>query len=465
MTSATIPLNSGSAERLPVRICLGFGVGTVGVSIMLNTVTAYFPAFCSTVLGKSPEIAGYLLMVSKLYDVIADIAVGMMSDRTRSRWGRRRPYLLAGALVSAISFLMIFAPPVMSDTAITFYMLAALILYSTGYSLFNVPYMTMPSEMTSSRYDRSRLLSFRTVFVSIGQMLAVAVTASIITAGGGGRTGYFVMGAVMALIIFSAMIACFFGTAKARRLEPTQPEVHADASQWKLLLRNRPFVLLVAAKIFQFLAFASTATTTLLFMLNVLGIGYTGQMLFAVSSNIVVAFSMPVWLWLERRFGKRNAYLFGISMMCLVSLSWLLADKASITDMQVVIRGIFAGFGSGGMILLSISMLGDTMAYDRELTGQGREGLLSSVIAMIEKISFAVGVAIVGFYLKTANYIPTKNGALVDQPESAVFALYLCYALLPVGLFLCNALCIWFYTLGGRQPETLAIDPEPAGGG
>ncbi|HEX7873091.1 MAG TPA: MFS transporter [Sphingobium sp.] len=462
MTSATLNARSGD-DRLPVNLCLGFGIGTVGVSIMLNTVTAYFPAFCSTVLGKSPEIAGYLLMISKLYDVIADIAVGMVSDRTRSRWGRRRPFLLAGALVSAVSFLMIFAPPVMSDRAITLYMLAALILYSTGYSLFNVPYMTMPSEMTGSRYERSRLLSFRTVFVSIGQLLAVAATASIITAGGGGRTGYLVMGAVMALIIFSAMIACFFGTAKARQLEATRPEIHADAGQIKLLLRNRPFVLLVAAKIFQFLAFASTATTTLLFMLNVLGIGYTGQMLFAISANIVVAASMPLWLWLERRFGKRNAYLLGILVMCLVSLSWLLVDKGSITDAQVIVRGIISGFGSGGMILLSISMLGDTMAYDRELTGQGREGLLSSVIAMIEKISFAGGVAVVGYYLKVANYIPTRNGALVEQPQSAVDALYLCYALLPVGLFCCNALCIWFYTLGGRQPEVLEIDPEPAG--
>ncbi|MFZ2998687.1 MFS transporter [Sphingobium sp.] len=460
MTSAT--MNGAAADRLPVKLCLGFGVGTVGVSIMLNTVTAYFPAFCSTVLGKSPEIAGYLLMISKLYDVLADIAVGMMSDRTRSRWGRRRPYLLAGALVSALSFLMIFAPPEMSDGAITLYMLAALVLYSTGYTLFNVPYMTMPSEMTASRYERSRLLSFRTVFVSIGQLLAVAATASIISAGGGGRTGYMVMGVVMALIIFSAMAACFFGTAKARQLEATRPEIHADAGQIRLLLRNRPFMLLVGAKIFQFLAFASTATTTLLFMLNVLGVGYTGQMIYSMSANLVVAASMPLWLWLERRFGKRNAYLVGIAVMCAVSVSWLLTGK-DVTTAELLIRGVIFGFGSGGMILLSISMLGDTMAYDRELTGQGREGLLSSVIAMIEKIAFAGGVVVVGIYLKVANYVPTRNGALVEQPESAVHALYICYALIPVGLFLLNALCIWFYTLGGRQPAPAVIDPEPAG--
>ena len=178
------------ADRVPLSLCLGFGIGTVGVSIMLNAVTAYLPAFMSTVLGKDAATAGYLLMISKLYDAFADVAIGNLSDRTRSRWGRRRPFLLAGALISALSFFAIFSPPQLGDHAFTLYMLAVLVAYSTGYSLFNVPYMAMPSEMTGSRYERSRLLSFRTVFVSIGQLLAMAGTAALISAGGGGYHGY-----------------------------------------------------------------------------------------------------------------------------------------------------------------------------------------------------------------------------------------------------------------------------------
>ena len=461
--TATLPASapiSAADTRLSMRTCLVFGVGTVGVSVMLNAVTAYFPALMTTVLGKSPEIAGYLLMVSKLYDVFADILVGTMSDRTRSRWGRRRPFLLFGAVVSAGSFLMIFAPPVMSDTMVTLYMLVALILYSTGYSLFNVPYMAMPSEMTESKYERSRLLSFRTVFVSIGQLIAIAGTAGIISWGGGGARGYMVMGFVMALVIVSAMTASFFGTANAPELEPKPHVPHMDGSQFHLILLNRPFMLLVGAKVFQFLSFASAATTSLLFMLNVLKVGYAGQIKFAIASNITVALSMPVWLWLERRMGKRNAYLIGVACMCAVSLSWLTAD-ASITDAGLVARAIFAGFGSGGMILLSISMLGDTLAYDRDMTGRHREGLLSSVIAVIEKTAFAFGVGLVGVYLGYAHYMPTKNGQLITQPASAITSLYVAFAVLPVVLYACNAVFMTLYPLGGRgdvvrRPE---IDP------
>lgn len=449
-------------DRLPLSVCLGFGVGTVGVSIMLNGVTAYFPAFMSTVLGKDAQVAGYLLMASKLYDAFADLVIGNLSDRTRSRWGRRRPFLLWGALLSALSFLAIFSPPDLGDSAVNLYMLGALIVYSTGYSLFNVPYMAMPSEMTLSKYERSRILSFRTVFVSIGQVLAMGGTAALISAGGGGADGYRIMAWVMCLLIGGAMLLSFFGTAKAPQLAILeQPKERPKTGSLRLLLTNRPFCLLAAAKIFQFLSFASVATTSLLFMLNVLQIGYSGQVILAVTQNVASALSMPAWLWLERRMGKRNAYLIGITIMSLSSLSWLLAN-ADIGTVELVLRGIVIGAGSGGMILLSISMLSDTLAYDRELTGLQREGLLSSVIAVIEKTAFAFGVAVVGMLLSYAHYLPTKNGAIIQQPTSAVTALYICFAILPVILFACNAACIWFYNLGGRYDAVITtVDHEP----
>ncbi|MDZ5648260.1 MFS transporter [Nitrospirillum sp. BR 11828] len=448
------PAGTGATTRLSLGVCIGFGVGTVGVSIMLNTVTAYFPAFMSTVLGKNTELAGYLLMASKLYDAIADLVIGMLSDRTRSRWGRRRPFLLAGGFVSAASFLMIFCAPDMGDTALILYMLLALIIYSTGYSLFNVPYMAMPSEMTSSRYERSRLLSFRTLFVSLGQILAMAGTAVVISHGGGGARGYAIMGWTMALIIATAMALSFFGTAKAPVLAdaPTPAEKAAGGS-WVTVFRNRPFCLLMAAKVCQFLAFASLATTSLLFMLNVLHLGYEGQMQLALAQNIASGLSMPAWLWLERRTGKRNAYLVGMAVMALAAASWLFVGKDGVGTVELLIRGVASGVGAGGMILLSISMLADTLAYDRELTGLRREGLLSSIMAVIEKGTFALGVALLGIMLNLAHYIPTKNGQLVEQPRSAILALYAGYVVIPLLLFICNAVCISFYKLGARSPE------------
>lgn len=457
MNRGAVNPDGSTDPRLPLSLCLGFGVGTVGVSIMLNGVTAYFPVFMSTVLGKSTELAGYLLMASKIYDAFADFVIGTLSDRTRSRWGRRRPYLLAGALLSGLSFLAIFSPPELSDENIAIYMFVALVIYSTGYSLFNVPYMTMPSEMTESRYERSRLLSFRTVFVSIGQVLAMSGTAALIAWGGGGEQGYLIMGWVMSLIIFTAMVLAFFGTAKAPPVEVESKHVPLTGEAIRLIARNKPFCLLLAAKVFQFLSFASVATTSLLFMLNVLHTGYEGPMKLGLAQNIASAASMPLWLWLERQLGKRNAYLIGIGLMAVTSLSWLFAAPG-ISDWSLVWRGVLGGVGAGGMILLSISMLADSLAYDREVTGLRREGVLSSVIAVIEKTIFAVGVGIVGVYLSWSQYVPTKGGAIIQQPESAVTALYFCFTIVPVVFAALNAACICFYPIGGRYVR----EPAPA---
>ncbi len=439
-------MSSSISERLSMKLCLGFSIGTVGVSIMLNAVTAYFPAFMSTVLGQSPEIAGYLLMGSKLFDAVIDVAVGTMSDRTRSRWGRRKPWLLAGALLSAISFLLIFAPLVSTEASLVPYMIAALLIYSLAYSLFNVPYMAMPAELTNGFHERTRLLSVRTVFVSLGQLLSMAGTAALIERGGGGAQGYATMGLVMALIIGGAMTATALAVPVQHGTPPRAGGHMPTGSQLRAIFKNRPFMLLLGAKIFQFLAFASIASTGVLYLLNVLEVGYSGQIVMAVTQNIVSALTMPLWVRLGRRLGKRQTYFVGVVLFCIGALSWLTADT-DITTAGIVWRAIISGGGSGGIILMSVSMLGDTLAYDRFVTGEGREGLLSSTIAVIEKTSFAFGVAVLGIFLKLFGYVPSFGGKLVEQPESAVMALKLGFAVLPAAIYVINALFLWHYDL------------------
>lgn len=437
-----------TADRLPIRTCLGFGIGTVGVSIMLNAVTAYYPAFMTTVLGQSPEIAGYLMMGAKLYDAVVDMIIGSMSDKTRSRWGRRRPFMMLGAFLSAASFLMLFAPPALSQGALIAYMIAAQVIYSTAYSLFAVPYMALPAELTEGFAERTRLLSFRTVFVSIGQMLATAGTAAIIKSGGAGGPAYATMGLVMALVIFGAMTATVLSvpSTHAQEEKVDAPPALSLPRQIALMTRNRPYMLLLGAKVFQFLAFASIGSCGLLFLLNVLDVGYSGQILLTSVQNITTALSMPIWVWSGKKIGKRGTYLIGVFIFCATALSWLAAPHAPGSS-ELILRGISSGFGSGALILMSISMLGDTMVYDRVITGMGREGLLSSTAAVLEKASFALGVAILGIFLRAAHYIPTLGGKLVTQPDSAIFALTMGYAVIPAAMFVVNGVFLWLYDL------------------
>jgi glycoside/pentoside/hexuronide:cation symporter, GPH family len=436
----------GAAERLPLAICVGFGIGSLGISILLNVVTTFFPVLMTTVLGQSAAVAGALLTISKLYDILADIVIGAVSDRTRSRWGRRRPYLLAGAVIASLSLVMIFMPPSLGDDALLIYMGAGLILYSTGYALFAIPYMAMSGEMTDGYHERTRLFSFRAFFAAAGQILSSAGTAWLIQRVGGGSHGYAVMGAGAASVLFAAMVLCFIGTAKARRAEAA-PRSHVPRlQQLRSLLDNRPFVLLMLIKINQFMAIAAVGTTKLLFLLNVLHIGYTGLVHLTLVQNVVAAATVPAWVWFARRVGKRQAYLCATGLLCFVYLSWVLTGDGVPIEM-VWLRGALNGLAATGTTLMSAAMLPDVMEFDRIRTGHRREGVFSSIYTIVEKVGYAIGPGLIGALLATSGFIATTQGRLVEQPESAIRALYFCFAVLPAGVVAISFVLMLFYRL------------------
>lgn len=451
MTNATRNAAARGPDDLPFSLKFGFGVGTVGVSILLQTVTIYLPVMMATVLGLSPAIAGYLLTGSKLFDIFLDMWIGAKSDRTQHKWGRRRPFLLVGAIVATISFLFMFNPLFGGDTATIISIGVVLLVYSAGYSLFAVPYMAMPAEMTDGYHQRTSLLSYRTFFIAVGQTISVSGAAWIISKFGGDRAAFSAMSVLLAVVMLGAMLTTFFATAKARIVERVETVKKVNFFKHaRLLVENRPFVLLIAAKFCLLLGVASVTTTQLLFFLNVAKIGYQGLVWVGIASNLLLALSMPFWLWAGRRYGKKNAYIVSILIYTVSVLSWLLVQESE--PMQwVALRGALKGFATGGLLLLGTAMLPDTMDFDRSRTGLRREGVFSGMYAIIEKLAFAVGPAVVGVYLTVMGYIPTMRGQLVQQPESAVNALFFGVAILPAILAVIGIVLLLFYDLDEKK--------------
>ena len=421
--TTTEPARGEAKRGVGFMAAAGWGVGSIGVSTLLNTTSIYFPALMATVLGQSPALAGGLLTLSKLYDAFADITIGAVSDRTHSRFGRRRPYLLAGAVIGALSLLMLFVAPHPNGAGLAPFFMLGLVLYSTGYSLFNVPYIAMVSEMADDYHDRTRLLSFRMFFIAIGQIISLGVTAWLISAGGRGVAGYALMGVVAAALTFGVMTVSFLSTRHARRLAPAEPRPHAFREGMASILKNKPLALLIGTKFFQYISIAVLTSTQLLFLLNVLRLGYAGQINLALSNNITAALTMPLWPRIGRRFGKKPVFIASAVMLALVYASWLLA-KPGEPMLLVWLRGAVSGFFSSGMILMGTSMLTDTMEYDRLKSGFRREGVFSSFYALVEKLGYALGPAITGFYLAAAGYKPTRGGALTLQSPGTIRALY-----------------------------------------
>lgn len=461
-TTADAPAKpAGKMARITTSVCLGYGAGTGGIAILLNAVTVYFPALMATVLGQSPATAGLLLTLSKLYDIIADFVIGDASDRTNTRWGRRRPYLLAGAIIGSLSFFLIFTPPSLNGPFVVAYMAIMLVIYSTGYSLFAVPYTAMVAEMTDDYDERTRLMSFRTFFSAAGQLLALAGAAALVKYGGEGEAGYRLMGGALGAVIAAALLWSFFGTAKAPYVERAKTPRIKVSEQIRMIGENKQFLIYISAKFLQFISLASVTSTGLLFKLNVLKIGYEGQIQLSVVQNLVMAASMPAWVWLGKKYGKRPCYMFALGLNGVIYLSWLFTGPG-ITPVEVMGRGVLLGIAAGGVILMALSMLPDIMEYDRRLHGVRREGLFSSLYAITEKVGYAIGPAAIGLYLAASGYISTTKGKLVQQGPDAVTALYVCNAVIPAAAMFGSIALMMFYKLDKKTlAEHAAADQNP----
>jgi GPH family glycoside/pentoside/hexuronide:cation symporter len=439
------------ASELPLSVSLSFGVGTIGTAVLLNTVTVYLPAFFATVLGRSAGLAGLLLTISKLYDIFCDIAIGLASDRTRTRLGRRRPYMLAGAIVGTLAFCKIFSPPDVSPDMMVWQMALLLLLYSTGYSLFNVPYLALPPEIAPSYHSRTRLMSYRTFFVAVGQVIALSASGWILQRLGGNRHGYAVMGYLLAAVVLVTELGTVAGLRETACVQEATSARDMLASL-RAVLHNRPFGILMAAKFAQLLGVASAISMILLFMLNVLKVGYAGQAYFSLMQNVAIAVSMPGWVRAARLFGKRGCAVAAVIVYGASSLSWLLAGTGEAMAL-ILVRAAFMGISAGGILLMGASMLPDTMDFDLRTTGMRREGAYSSAYAVVEKTGFAIGPGLVGLYLARSGYVPTVFGHLVQQPASARAAMYVGTAVLPAVFMAVSLVFLCLYRL---DEQTLA---------
>jgi GPH family glycoside/pentoside/hexuronide:cation symporter len=440
--------------RASLRTCLTFGLGTTGTAILLNTVVVYFPALMTTVLGQSAASAGLLVMISKLYDVIADVVIGIASDRTRSAWGRRRPYLLAGTLVSTAAFIAIFAPPDIHGGWLFTYMAAVLIAYSTGYSLFNVPYTAMPAESIAGYHERTRVLSWRAFFAAIGQLVAFTGAAYVLKLGGGGAGSFALMGVLGGLLIGATMGMTFWGSFALPAVVPdvpTPPRARVGfAEAVSTMMSNRPFVILMASKTLQFIALSGLSSTSLLFRLEVLKIGYQGQIIVTLAQNVTSAVVMVAWVKLSRRIGKRWTYIIALAGYGAANASWLWAGPGD-AQWTLWVRGAATGAAAAGAILMSFAMYPDVIEWDRHRTGLRREGIYASAYAVLEKAGFAAGPALFGVYLTASGYLPSTRGHLAAQPASAITALYAGAGIIPVVLLAGAIVLLLFYTLDERR--------------
>jgi GPH family glycoside/pentoside/hexuronide:cation symporter len=433
---------------------IAWGIGTLGPVTVLTATNALLLRFLTDNYGLAAGLAATLIAVSKFYDAFADVAMGIVSDRTRSRWGRRRPYLIGGAVLLAVSLLAIFAAPNFAgETARTVYMALILMFYATAYTIFNVPYMAMPGEMTRDYHERSELMRWRVYGVGMAILIASAIGPKLLDWFGGGGDAYAKMAMVFAPIIILAGIVAFAGTAHAPSTERSVTH-HGIGEQIRSAAGNRPFLVLILVKFITLMSLGVQSIFPFFFQ-RILAVpnGVLGTYFLYQTSMFLIAPSL--WLWCSRRWGKKRTFMAALALSLPVWLSWMLAVQGEPLWM-VYLRGVVIGISGSGVILMGQSMLPDTMEYDHLRTGLRREGVFAALYTTVEKFSGAIGVALVGALLGAYGYVQSRGGA-VDQPASALWAIRIAMAYVPAAITLAGMAALAFYDLDERKlNETIA---------
>ncbi len=432
-----------ATDKLPARIKVLYGVADAGIAMLTASLQFFLLFFYTDVLHINPGLAGTALLAGKLtWDAFNDPIFGYLSDRTRTRWGRRRPYMIGGAIPLALCTWLLFSIPAGLGGAAAFLtILVTFLLFDTFHTLASVPYYALTPELTHDYDERTSLTAVRMVFSVVGYILGAAGTTAIAgvfqsALGWSAKASYSGMGGVFGLIAAVAILTTAMGVRERPQGE-AQPSRLPPISAVTHTFRNRPFMILVAA--FFISSFSFTLLTSLLpyYLAYQLNMKAQTPIVLLVMLGTIGLFLYP-WKLVSDRINKGPAYALGLFIACLAVITTFFLPYGPTPLVYLI--AVVAGFGFSGQWVFPWGMLPDVVEYDEQQTGERREGIYYGVWAFLTKFTSAFGIAVGGWALELFGYVPN-----VAQTEVARLGIRLFFGLIPaIAILLSLPLLIWY---------------------
>ena len=406
----------------------GYSLGSLATGAFGTVPGLLLLPYLTDTLGVAAGLAGLLVFLPKAWDVVVNPLVGRLSDRTRTRWGARRPYLIGGGLSLAVLFAAIFAAPFGSRLGpAAAYVAVAFLMTATAFAFFQVPYVAMPAEMTEGYAERTRLMTWRIAVLAFAILVSGGVAPLIRDAAGGGLSGYRWMGIFVASLIAAGAVGAFVGTraAPTGRVEQSESSLRA---QLAVAARNRPFRALLLCFVVQTVGIAAMLAGVQYFADHVLHRHGATTILFVcfVGPALLV---MPVWRRVSERMGKRRGFIAASLLFAVGALGAAAAPVLPVAAVYLVTA--LVGCGYAGQQVFALSMLPDTIAYDAYRTGRRQAGVFTGIWTAGETLGLALGPQIFGLVLQIFGYLPSSGDLVVDQPDRAELGVLLGFTVVP----------------------------------
>lgn len=446
--------DSARPSQLDRRTKFIYGLGDWGTSAATVARNAFWFVFLTSVVGIEARLAGTAVLIGRIWDSVNDPLVGMISDRLQTRWGRRRPFLLFGAIPFGLTFFLLFyIPPFDSQTSLVIYYSFAFLIFDTLYTLVNVPYIALTPELTDDYDERSNLAGWR---------MSNSILAALITAGtftllaedviaswlGGGevglRWGYAVTAAIWGITLAVPLLLLgkyIEEPANVPDMGPIRP-----LQTFREVFSNRPFRLAATIYLLSFTTVDVVLVVFVRFLVDYVRVspGFDNLLLALV---LGLAFlSMPAVVQLMRRYGKRNTYIGSMMFMAVVLL--IISQVPPGGQNWMLVAAVFAGMGYGAANAVPWAIVADVVEEDELHTGKRREGIYAGYLVFFRKLASAFAIFLVGQLLSAAGFVSSRSGSVfIQQPESALQMLRLLVSVIPAVMLVFAVMVAWRYPL------------------
>ena len=431
MTAPELP---APANKLSFGQKLAYGIGDLGPALVASIQGFFLNAFLLDIAGIRPAAAGIIFLIVKIWDSVNDPIIGRLTDRTNTRWGRRRPWLLFGAIPFGLAWFLQWLVPDLSTTGLFWYYLIVALLLDTGFTAVNVPYTALTPELTQDYDERTSLNSFRFSFSILGGLAALAVHSVLIDSFPSVTQGYAISAAVMGGVIVLSNFITFAFTEESHFKESDPAEDPGFVEGVRIALRNRPFLYVVTIYLLSWLCIQFVQANMLLYVRYWVG-GEENFIQLAFALQVSAFIFLIFWSRVSQKWGKQKVYYVGMSFWIVVELVLFFVQPGQFNFLLIL--AVLAGVGVSVGYLIPWSMLPDVVELDELETGQRREGIYYGFFVFLQKLGISLGLALSNFALEAAGYINAEDLTnLPEQPTAVLTALRIFVSLVPAVILL-----------------------------
>jgi GPH family glycoside/pentoside/hexuronide:cation symporter len=442
---------STEVSKLSFKEKLGYGLGDTASHFVWDMVGFWLLIFYTDVYGISAAVAGTIMLIARFWDMAIDPVIGILSDRTNTRWGKFRPYLLFGAIPYAILAILTFSTPDLGSTGKVIYAGATYVLLMTAYAAINLPYSSLGAVMTGDTYERAGLNTYRFICGFAGQFVVTGLALTLAKFFGGDNKA---IGYKYTLIFFAILSVIFFFITfmvTKERVQPPKAQKNSLKEDVKNLFNNKAWVILAVVGIVSFIMFAIQNAAIAYYFKYYIAKEDNVQ-LFNVIGTIALIVALPFSKPLAKKFGNKNVFMASSIISGIFFILIYIPGPGNIVP--IYIFNIIAKMAYAPAVPLLWTMIADAADYSEWKSGRRATGLYFSAAVFAQKAGWGIGAAIAGWILTATNYIPNAPA----QTETAITGIKLLVSVIPGVLYMSCAIFMAFYAIDKATTDQMKID-------